>query len=82
MPVTLVQIKKYLDQHIGQHLQIMVQAGRKRIIKHNGVLTKTYPAIFTVELDHDHDAYARRVSYNYTDLLTQTVDLQFDDESN
>lgn len=80
MPITLAQIKQYLDEHLGQHLQVAVQAGRNRIIKHNGILTNTYPAIFVIELDHERNTYARHVSYNYADLLTQTIDLKFDED--
>ncbi|GAY77637.1 Veg protein [Sporolactobacillus inulinus] len=36
----------------------------------------TYPSVFTVRLDKESSAYDR-VSYSYTDVLTDAVELTF-----
>ena len=40
-----------------------------------GVITKSYPSIFTVRLFDDGDLSDRMVSYSYTDVLTKDVQL-------
>ena len=79
MPVTLANIKKDLECRIGCKIMLVAQAGRKRKIERRGILTETYPAVFVVDLDQDEHAF-ERVSYSYTDILTETVEVQFFDE--
>ena len=69
MPESIVEIKKELDDRIGEPVLIKAQAGRKRVATHHGVLSKTYPAIFVVHLN-DGKGAPDRISYCYTDLLT------------
>jgi len=40
------------------------------------VLAETYPSVFVVELDQDENAF-ERVSYSYADVLTETVQITF-----
>ncbi|GAA0473867.1 Veg family protein [Alkalibacterium sp. s-m-22] len=79
MPTTLASIKKNLDSHIGKEITLIAQAGRKKTTERKGILTDTYPAVFVVELDQDENA-VERVSYSYTDVLTHSVELEFEDE--
>ncbi|MCT7729902.1 MAG: Veg family protein, partial [Lactobacillus iners] len=51
MPMSLMAIKEKLDNHLGQELIVIAQAGRKKVIRRKGVLKKTYPAVFVVDLD-------------------------------
>ena len=70
-------IKEKLDNHLGQALIVIAQAGRKKVIRRKGVLKKTYPAVFVVDLDQQQNNF-ERVSYSYTDLLTKNIELDFD----
>ncbi|EEW52076.1 hypothetical protein HMPREF0520_0397 [Lactobacillus iners DSM 13335] len=70
-------IKEKLDNHLGQELIVIAQAGRKKVIRRKGVLKKTYPAVFVVDLDQQQNNF-ERVSYSYTDLLTKNIELDFD----
>ena len=79
MPYNIAEIKDNLDSKIGQHVVIRAQAGRKKIIKRNGVLKQTFHAVFIVDLD-EHKSTYKRVSYSYADLLTKNVELNFDRE--
>ncbi|MGO2603005.1 MAG: Veg family protein [Alkalibacterium gilvum] len=81
MPITLASIKKTLDSQIGQKIKLTAQAGRKKTIERNGILTETYPSIFVVELDQKENA-VERVSYNYTDVLTSAVIVELSEENN
>lgn len=79
MPKTLADIKKSLDCHLGKRLQLRANGGRKKTIERVGTLRETYRAVFVVDLDQDENAF-ERVSYSYTDILTETVEITFDEE--
>ena len=73
-------IKQSLDSHLGENLVVVAQAGRKKVTRRKGRLTKTYRAVFVVDLDQDQNNF-ERVSYSYTDLLTKNIELEFDQMS-
>lgn len=77
MPVTLSVIKHKMDDHIGQHVLVTSQIGRRKTTKRQGILRETFPAIFVVELDPGN-ANFERVSYSYTDILTKNIEVDFD----
>ncbi len=76
MPKTLADIKKSLDCHLGKRLQLRANGGRKKTVECAGILRETYRAIFVVELDQE-DNTCKRVSYSYTDILTEAVEITF-----
>ena len=78
MPKTLADIKKSLDGHLGKRLQLRANGGRKKTVECEGVLSETYHAVFVVELNEDNAQ--KRVSYSYTDILTEAVEITFLDD--
>ncbi|MCI1892871.1 Veg family protein [Schleiferilactobacillus perolens] len=78
MPITIANIKHRLDERLGDNLTVVAQAGRKKVTRRHGVLKETYPAVFVVDLDPSTNAF-KRVSYSYTDLLTKSIEIKFDD---
>lgn len=70
----LADIKRDLETHVGARIKLKANKGRKKVLEREGVLECTYPNIFIVKL-HEGDLGERRVSYSYTDLLTETVEL-------
>ncbi|MGB9780206.1 Veg family protein [Caldanaerobacter sp.] len=76
---TLDEIKKQLEQHVGSRVRLKTNGGRKKTIIKEGLLEKTYPSIFIVVLDGQ--GATRRVSYSYSDILTETVELTVMDEN-
>lgn len=78
MPITLNTIKADLDSHLGENLVVVAQAGRKKVTRRRGTLTKTYRAVFVVDLDQEQNNF-ERVSYSYTDLLTKNIELEFEE---
>jgi len=73
---TLIEIKQGLDGQVGKRLRLRANGGRRKTVERCGVLAETYPSVFIVELDQDENAF-ERVSYSYTDILTETVELNF-----
>ena len=80
MPKTLADIKKSLDAHLGKRLQLRANGGRKKTVECEGVLRETYHAIFVIELNQEDNA-CKRVSYSYTDILTEAVEITFLDDA-
>lgn len=78
MPKTLADIKKSLDGNLGKRLQLRANGGRKKTVECEGVLSETYHAVFVVELNEDNAC--KRVSYSYTDILTEAVEITFLDD--
>lgn len=73
--VSLVDIKRSIEQHVGQKIVVRTNGGRKKILESMGVLKETYPAVFTVKLDKEYQQSAKLVSYSYADVLTSTIEL-------
>lgn len=70
----LTEIKQYLDASVGKRIKLKANRGRKKVVERLGVLEQTYPHIFVVKLDEKRNM-TRRVSFSYTDILTETVEL-------
>lgn len=77
---TIDEIKQGLDSNVGKKLKVKANRGRKKTIVRSGVLAETYPSVFIVELDQNENAF-ERVSYSYADVLTETVELNFLDDT-
>lgn len=76
MPTSLEQIKAILEAQLGNTIILTIQMGRKKQVERKGILTEIYPSVFVVALDQSEHAF-ERVSYSYTDILTNTVKIHF-----
>ncbi len=72
----LDSIKTDMDGHVGEKVLLKANSGRRKVIVKEGVLEKTYPSIFVVRIEGS-DNTSRTVSYSYSDILTQNVQLEF-----
>ncbi|AXY26544.1 hypothetical protein CL176_11355 [Suicoccus acidiformans] len=78
MPKELAEIKLFLDNRLGEEITVTVQMGRKKKKERRGILKETYRSIFIVDLDQSENDFDR-VSYSYRDILTNTIELDFND---
>ncbi|MDR9756518.1 MAG: Veg family protein [Thermacetogeniaceae bacterium] len=69
----LAEIKQDLDTFVGTRVKLKSFKGRNRVVEREGVLESTYPNIFVIKLDEKRTQ--RRVSFSYTDVLTESVEL-------
>ena len=70
-------IKEDIGEKIGQKIIVKGSLGRSKSFEKQATIEKTYPNIFIVKYEENN----RTVSYNYTDVLTRTVELDvFDGE--
>lgn len=76
MAKTLKEIKNSLDLNLGKRLLLKANGGRKKTIERSGTLAETYPSVFIIELDQEDRSF-ERVSYSYADVLTETVQITF-----
>lgn len=75
---TLQDIRMKLDSHLGEKVRIRASEGRRRFFEKEGVLEKTYPSIFVVRFEEED---TRHMSWSYIDILTDTVELEFAEQS-
>ena len=71
---TLYVIKRDIESHVGEKVVLKANGGRRKVLVNNGILEKTYPSIFVIRLDSDTQ---RTVTYSYSDVLTNTVQIVF-----
>ena len=71
---SLERIKKDVETCVGEKVRRKANKGRKKTFIKEGILESTYPCIFVVKFNTDQDSI-RRVSYSYSDILTETVEL-------
>lgn len=69
----LAEIKQDLESFVGNRIRLKANRGRNKVVERVGILEQIYPNIFVVKLDEKKAE--RRVSYSYTDVLTETVEL-------
>lgn len=68
-------IKRELSHHIGKHVILRANKGRKKIVTKRGVLEAVYPSLFVISIDNEESLGNRNVSYTYADVLTSTVQI-------
>lgn len=70
----LAKIRKDVEDCIGKKVILKANKGRKRTVTKEGVLENAYPSLFIVKVQNEFDS-VRRVSFTYSDILTETVEL-------
>ena len=58
----------------GSRIRVRANLGRSRIVERQGTLVGVHPSLFVVEVDERRGRKARQ-SYQYVDVLTNTVEL-------
>lgn len=73
----LEAIRERLDSHLGEKVKVRASEGRRRVFEREGVLEKTYNSIFVIRFE---DEESRHMSWSYIDVLTDTVEIRFDEQ--
>ena len=73
----LFEIRKKLESHLGEKIKLRANRGRRKTYEKEGVLESIYPSIFIVRVDEND--YYQRLSFTYADVLTETVELSFNE---
>ena len=79
MPKSILDIKNSIDCHLGNRIVLKANGGRKRQLNDQG-FKRNISICFIVELDQDKHNF-ERVSYTYTDVLTENVQVSFEEDN-
>ncbi len=71
---TLTELRRNVESCIGQKVILKANKGRKKVLIKEGVLEEVYPNIFVIRIDSGLNS-ERKVSYSYSDILTETVEI-------
>lgn len=76
----LAKIRKDVEDCVGKKVILKANKGRKKTTVREGILEEAYPSLFVVRICNQFDS-VRRVSYTYSDILTETVEVTICDDS-
>jgi len=71
----LAALKKSIEANVGKKVRLTSNKGRKKTEVREGILVNSYSNIFVVQFDNGQHP-SNCVSYSYTDVLTDTIELQ------
>lgn len=71
---SLAKIRKNVEDCVGKRVILKANKGRKKTTIREGILEEAYPSLFVVKISNQFDV-VRRVSYTYSDILTETVEV-------
>lgn len=74
------KIRQEVEDFIGKKVSVTANKGRKRFVTREGILEEAYPNLFVIKISNKFDS-TRRVSYTYSDVLTETVELTVCEEN-
>ena len=67
-------VRSDIQRIVGSKVRLETNKGRHKSVVRKGIVEDAYPSIFTVKLGDDENA-TRCVSFSYTDVLTNTVEI-------
>jgi uncharacterized protein Veg len=71
---TLTEIRKNIENCVGQKVVLRTNKGKRKSRTNEGVLAEVYNSVFVVKIDGGLGV-ERKVSYSYSDVLTDTVEI-------
>lgn len=74
-PTEMGTIVRSVKDNVGRHVKVMENRGRNRVDVAEGVISETYPCVFTIKVDSEPDDYVQTLAYSYADVLTKDVEL-------
>ena len=74
------QVRNDIRRIIGSTVQLETNKGRHKSVISRGIISNAYPSIFTVQLSSGAN-HARNLSFSYTDVLTNTVEITLCEET-
>jgi len=67
-------VKSDIQKIIGSKVRLETNKGRHKSVVSSGIISHVYPSIFTVQLCEGAET-SRKLSFSYTDVLTNTVEI-------
>ncbi len=73
--MTINMIKDNIDSKIGDSVKVIYNGSRNKKEEYSGVIVETYNFIFIVKTDSQE-----KKSFSYHDVLTNVIEVTFDDK--
>lgn len=70
---SVLSVKEAIEDCVGKKIVFKIKKGKNKSQISEGIIARTYPAIFTVHVDKK--GLRRVMSFNYIDLLTNYVEI-------
>jgi len=77
---TLDDIKKHVQDCLGMKVILRTNKGKRKSKVREGIIEDAFPSVFTVRIDKGQGS-ERTVSYSYSDILTESVEVTLFDSS-
>ena len=71
----LNSVRRAVGSHVGSRVKIRSNRGRHKVEIVEGIISQTYPSIFTIQLVDCVDEGTKTMSVSYADILTKEVQL-------
>ena len=71
---TLSEIRRSVESCIGSKVLLRTNKGKRKVNVKEGIIEDAFPSVFIVKVNAGLDT-ERRVSYSYSDILTDTVEI-------
>jgi len=68
-------VRSDIQKIIGSQVRLETNKGRHKSIVSRGIVSNVYPSIFTVQQMANGSEPSRKLSFSYTDVLTNTVEI-------
>lgn len=72
--VTIENIRKELEEHLGKEVTIKYNMGRNKVEQYHVVIKELYNYVFLVELDNKVNEVK---SFSYSDIITKTIKIDY-----
>jgi uncharacterized protein Veg len=76
---TIMDIRREVENYLGRRVKLEAHKSKKKLYQKEGVIENAYPSIFTVRVQEDKRK-EQKLSFSYSDLLTQSVKIVLLDE--
>ena len=73
--MTIEKIRQDINENVGNKVKITFNAGRNKIEEYEAIIKAIYTYIFIIETEKENK------SFTYSDVLTKTVILNFDEKA-
>lgn len=71
---TLTEIKRNVENCIGRKVMLQTNKGKRKSKTNEGILAEVYNSVFIVKVNSGL-AGERKLSFSYSDILTETVEI-------
>jgi len=71
----VVKIRQDIAKHIGAKVKLESNRKHNKSTINEGIIANVYPSIFTIEVNDGDNSPIRTVSYSYTDIFTNSVEI-------